>query len=123
MTMKEFQEWVAERNRYDAASIGKRMLDLEQADPRLNAGHLLNGALGMTTESAELLDLVKKVVVHERLLDGPMKRQMLLEVGDALHYLTLMCSALGITVEQVIAANVEKLRKRDEENPDHYGKQ
>ena len=143
MKISEFMGWVVKRNRYDAESIGSRMTALEcdavhLENPRLlpndaaigaiadtrapsNAGHLLNGALGMTTESAELLDMVKKVVVHGKPLDADMHCKMVLEVGDALHYAALICDALDIDFQYAINCNVEKLEKRDRESPDHYG--
>jgi NTP pyrophosphatase (non-canonical NTP hydrolase) len=70
---------------------------------------LILGALGLAGESGEVVDLIKKWSFAGHDLDAD---DLLNEMGDVLWYIALMCSAFGWTLEDVIAANVAKLRRR-----------
>jgi NTP pyrophosphatase (non-canonical NTP hydrolase) len=75
----------------------------------LRRERLLNCALGVCGESGEVADLIKKASfmghpLEERILRG--------ELGDLMWYIVLLCDTLGLSMEDVIADNVEKLRKR-----------
>jgi NTP pyrophosphatase (non-canonical NTP hydrolase) len=79
---------------------------LKEADTR---DLLTISALGIAGESGEIVDLIKKVLYHEHELDSA---KLCKEIGDLLWYLVLLCETTGLTLEQVMEANVEKLRKR-----------
>lgn len=66
-------------------------------------------ALGLAGETGEVLEHLKK---HYR--DGKHPGNALkLELGDVLHYLTVIAGSYGWTLDQLAAANIEKLRVRD----------
>ncbi|WP_067840614.1 nucleoside triphosphate pyrophosphohydrolase family protein [Nocardia lijiangensis] len=70
---------------------------------------ILLGAIGLCGESGEVAELVKKHVFHGDQLD----RTLLIgEMGDVLWYLAHLANALGVSLEDVAARNVEKLRRR-----------
>lgn len=69
----------------------------------------LHAAVGLTGESAEILDHMKKHWVYERPLDTA---KVLEEMGDAFHYFTMMLIVTGWTLKDVIDNNVAKLNKR-----------
>lgn len=72
-------------------------------------GHLLNGVLGLSGEAGECADLVKKHYFQ----DGrPMFDRLVDELGDVLWYVGETAAALGVSLEEVAAHNVEKLRRR-----------
>ena len=74
-----------------------------------NKGHLLNGVLGLAGEAGECADLVKKHYYQ----DGRNYVDDLEdELGDVLWYVAETAMALGLTLEEVAARNVEKLKKR-----------
>ena len=70
---------------------------------------LINAALGLSGESGEFADLIKKVVYHEHPLD---KNKAILEIGDILWYAVLAARGLGVTLDQIAKMNIEKLQKR-----------
>lgn len=70
---------------------------------------LFMGALGLAGEAGEVADALKKAVFHEHGVDRDM---IVKELGDALWYIAFLSSALGSSLEEVAAKNVEKLRKR-----------
>lgn len=70
---------------------------------------LMNAALGLAGESGEFADSLKKHVYHLHSLDAG---QLAEELGDVLWYVALASDALGLTISDVMEANVEKLRRR-----------
>jgi len=70
----------------------------------------LNWALGIAGEAGEYCELIKKHTFHgKRPLDIDAARK---ELGDVLYYVSMAAQNLGITLEEVAQANVDKLRAR-----------
>lgn len=70
----------------------------------------LHGAIGLSTESAELLDLFKKELYGKhRALSVSHVRE---ELGDVMFYVVLISRAFDIDLKRVIAENVVKLANR-----------
>lgn len=70
---------------------------------------LANYALGCTGEAGEVSDIVKKFVFHGHELN---KEELRKELGDTLWYIALIAKTAGFTLDEVAAANIEKLSKR-----------
>lgn len=70
---------------------------------------LLVFGCGAGGETGEVLDLIKKYAGHGKGLD---LAHLLLELGDALWYITAIGDLCGFTLEDIMIANVEKLRER-----------
>lgn len=73
---------------------------------------MLTAALGLAGEAGEVVDLVKKVVMHGRPFDVEMKAKMLLELGDIRWYQEVFYEILGADDDRIVAANVAKLLDR-----------
>lgn len=71
--------------------------------------NLSNYAMGLAGESGEVVDLLKKHLHHDHQLD---RQELKNELGDTLHYLAGIASMVGLSLEDVATANIEKLRKR-----------
>ena len=71
--------------------------------------HYVMAALGLTGEAGEAADLIKKFAFHGHALD---REKLSKEVGDVLWYVAEMASALGLSLEEIASANIEKLRRR-----------
>jgi NTP pyrophosphatase (non-canonical NTP hydrolase) len=65
--------------------------------------------LGLAGEAGEVIDHLKKHVGHDHELD---REKVAKELGDVLWYVAAIATSLGLELDQVVAANVEKLRKR-----------
>ncbi len=65
--------------------------------------------LGIAGEAGEVADLVKKHLFLDRPLSSAQVKE---ELGDVLWYLTLLAYEYGCTLEDVMTANVMKLRAR-----------
>lgn len=70
---------------------------------------LINGVLGLSGESGEVADLVKKGIFHEKGLDMLHLKK---EVGDVCWYIALICEACDFDLDDVLMVNVEKLKSR-----------
>ncbi len=66
-------------------------------------------ALGIAGEAGEVVDMIKKVLYHAHELDVS---ALCKEVGDLLWYTVLLCDTVGLTLDDVMQTNVEKLRRR-----------
>ena len=70
---------------------------------------LINGVMGLCGESGEAIDIVKKWLAQGHELD---KETLAKELGDICWYLAETATALDLSLEDIMAANIEKLRKR-----------
>jgi len=70
---------------------------------------LLDASAGLAEEAGEVLGLVRKHLFMHHDLDTARLRT---ELGDALWCLTAAAGALGLSLEDVAAANLAKLRRR-----------
>jgi len=73
---------------------------------------LITAALGLSAEAGEFGDLVKKCLFQGKELNKENKELMVKELGDVMWYLAQGCMALGVTIDEVIWANIDKLEKR-----------
>jgi NTP pyrophosphatase (non-canonical NTP hydrolase) len=74
-----------------------------------NCKNIANFGLGLCGESGEVVELIKKHLFHGHKLD---KDKIVKEMGDCAWYLALGCEVMGIKLEDVINANVAKLKDR-----------
>jgi len=74
-----------------------------------NTLRLLHGAMGLATEAGELLDIFKKHIFYGKDIDKP---NLIEEMGDACWYIAVICDVLGISLEEVMRINIDKLRVR-----------
>ncbi len=69
--------------------------------------------LGLTNEAGEVAGKVKKIFRDKGGIIGEEDREALKgELGDVLWYLTQICTDLGLSLEEVAQANIEKLFSR-----------
>ena len=70
---------------------------------------LINSVMGLCGESGEAIDIVKKWMAHGHELD---KAHLAKELGDIAWYLAEAATALDMDLEDILQANIEKLKKR-----------
>jgi NTP pyrophosphatase (non-canonical NTP hydrolase) len=73
---------------------------------------VLTAAIGIGAEGGEFMEIVKKCVFQGKAMDDDAQYHMKRELGDILWYITQACIALGITLEDVIDTNIQKLEAR-----------
>lgn len=70
---------------------------------------LINGVMGLCGESGEAIDIVKKHLAQGHELD---REALIKELGDIAWYLAETATVLGVSLEEVLTLNIEKLKKR-----------
>jgi len=74
--------------------------------------HLLTAALGLTAESGEFTEVVKKIILQGKPYNEDNIFHMKRELGDICWYLAQACMALDTTFDEIIEMNVDKLKAR-----------
>ena len=77
-----------------------------------NIQRLLTAAVGLSAEGGEFMEIVKKMVFQGKPWNDDNREHLIIELGDAMWYVMQACSALDVSLEDVVAKNVEKLKKR-----------
>lgn len=73
---------------------------------------LSNYSMGLSGESGEVIDILKKIVHHGHPYTVEMKEKLHEELGDVMHYVAGLCTLLGFQMDLVGQANIKKLKKR-----------
>jgi NTP pyrophosphatase (non-canonical NTP hydrolase) len=73
---------------------------------------LTSAALGLSGESGEIADHVKKIVYHGHPLDEETRDKIAKEIGDILWYCAMGSRGIGVSLAEIARMNVAKLRKR-----------
>lgn len=70
---------------------------------------LINAVMGLCGESGEAIDMVKKHLAQGHEFD---KEKFAKELGDIAWYLAEAAYAIGMSLEDILVGNIEKLKKR-----------
>ena len=92
MTINEYQR------------LAQRTANTKAPSPKIE-----NGILGLCGETGEIADAYKKHLYQGHEFD---REHMAEELGDVCWYVAEMASGLGLPLEEIMAQNIEKLRKR-----------
>ena len=73
---------------------------------------VLTAAIGMSAEGGEFAEIVKKCIFQGKPMDDDAQYHMKRELGDIMWYIAQACIALGISLEDVLDTNIQKLEAR-----------
>ena len=107
----DFVHDVTSTESLDYAALLTRMNKLELEDD-CNLPQLLTAALGLTAESGEFSEVVKKIILQGKPYNEDNVFHMKRELGDICWYIAQACMALDTTFDEIIEMNVDKLNKR-----------
>ena len=108
MTGTEYQDLAMRTN--DGLSfyrLNKAMAEGNHMD--IGTAGLMEGLLGLSGETGELLDLFKKWIFQEHPLDIEHAKK---ELGDVFWYAAMICRSMGWNMDEIMQMNVEKLAER-----------
>ena len=77
-----------------------------------NINRLTTAAVGISAEGGEFMEIVKKMVFQGKPWNADNREHLIIELGDVLWYVAQACMALEVSFDDVVAGNVEKLKKR-----------
>ena len=88
----------------------QRMQDLREQG--FNVPQLMTASMGLSSESGEFNEIVKKTFFHGEDMTDDKLWHMKREMGDIIWYWLLGCLALGFDPNEIVEMNVDKLLKR-----------
>ena len=77
-----------------------------------NIQRLLTAAVGISAEGGEFMEIVKKMLFQGKPWTEDNKKHLIIELGDVMWYVMQACAALDVSLDDVVARNVDKLKKR-----------
>ena len=89
-----------------ALAKGGELIKQELTPQQANLLHMAVGAAG---EAGELLDAIKKHTIYQKPLDVENVKE---EAGDILFYLSNILQSVGLSFEEVLQHNIDKLSVR-----------
>ena len=73
---------------------------------------LLTAAVGMSAESGEFIEVVKKMIFQGKPVNEENLFHLKRELGDVMWYVAQACMALDTSFDEIVEMNVEKLKAR-----------
>lgn len=113
MAFEKYKQFVSEvtspasSNREDFIS---RLEELENSGVEIH--RLLTGAVGISAEAGEFMEIVKKIIFQGKPANEDNLDHLKIELGDILWYVAQACLALNISLEELTDMNIKKLSKR-----------
>ena len=105
-----FVDAVTSDSSKDFVSLADRLGVLDREGASIE--RLTTAGVGLAAESGEFLEIVKKMVFQGKPWNADNREHLIIELGDVLWYVAQACMALEVSFDDVVATNVEKLKKR-----------
>ena len=106
----EFVDAVTSLTSKDSEAFSVRLRDLYAKG--LPVERLLTAAVGMSAESGEFTEVVKKMIFQGKPVNEENLFHLKRELGDIMWYVAQACMSLDTTIDEIIEMNVEKLQAR-----------
>ena len=94
----------------DFKSLINRLGELDREGA--NIERLTTAAVGLSAESGEFLEIIKKMVFQGKPWNSDNREHLIIELGDVMWYVAQACMALDVSFDDVVRGNVKKLEKR-----------
>ena len=107
---KEFVQAVTSAQSNNVGDMKTAIDNLEESG--VNVSLLLTGAVGISAEGGEFMEIVKKCIFQGKPLNEETQYHAKRELGDIMWYWINSCRALNLDPNEVIAENVKKLEAR-----------
>ena len=107
---EKFVDAVTSDSSKDFVYLADRLVELDRKGA--NIERLTTSAVGMSAESGEFLEIVKKMVFQGKPWTDDNREHLIIELGDVMWYVAQACMALDISFDEVLERNVKKLEKR-----------
>ena len=106
----EFVDAVTSNESKSSESFSVRLRELYSEG--LPVERLLTAAVGMSAESGEFTEVVKKMIFQGKPVNEENLFHLKRELGDVMWYVAQACMALDTTFDEIVEMNVEKLKAR-----------
>ena len=106
----EFVNAVTSQQSKDHEAFVYRVQELEGQG--FSSERLLTASVGMCAEAGEFTEVVKKIVFQGKEPTEENLFHLKRELGDVMWYVAQACMGLGVSLDEIIEMNVEKLKAR-----------
>ena len=106
----EFVDAVTSNESKSSESFSVRLRELYGEG--LPVERLLTAAVGMSAESGEFIEVVKKMIFQGKPVNEENLFHLKRELGDVMWYVAQACMALDTSFDEIVEMNVEKLKAR-----------
>jgi NTP pyrophosphatase (non-canonical NTP hydrolase) len=97
------------KNYIEQALTTEAPITPELANRLITDARAVHAIFGLATEIGELTDSFKRTIFYGKHAD---RTNIAEEIGDAFWYLAILCDHVGVSFEQCMVANINKLRAR-----------
>ena len=108
----EYSQFVQAVTSQPSLDLSHLISRLHELNSSTNISRLLTGLIGLSSESGELAEIVKKCVFQGKPFDQETVFHLKRELGDIAFYFVTACGALGLNPADVFEENITKLRSR-----------
>ena len=105
-----FVDAVTSNESKSSESFSVRLRDLYSEG--LPVERLLTAAVGMSAESGEFIEVVKKMIFQGKPVNEENLFHLKRELGDVMWYVAQACMALDTSFDEIVEMNVDKLKAR-----------
>lgn len=116
--LKLYQEFVSavtsDESNHNYAFLDRfeKLSNYQEDNTKINPALLLTAGMGLSAESGEFNEIIKKMFFQGKPLNADNVFHMKRELGDIMWYWVNACTALGLDPNDVINENVKKLESR-----------
>ncbi len=87
----------------------RRLLEFIAENQAIDGAGVINASFGLSGETGELNDMLKKTIFHKHPLE---KEKMKKELGDIMWYVAMMCESMHFDLDEIMQMNIDKLKAR-----------
>ena len=102
---EKFVDAVTSDSSKDFVALADRMGELDRQGACIE--RLTTAGIGLAAESGEFLEIVKKMVFQGKPWNDDNREHLIIELGDVMWYVMQACMALDVSIEEVVAGNVD----------------
>jgi NTP pyrophosphatase (non-canonical NTP hydrolase) len=106
----EFVDAVTSQESKETSVFFERIEYLKNKD--FPTQRLLTAAVGMSAEAGEFTEVVKKIVFQGKEPTEENLFHLKRELGDVMWYVAQACMGLGVSLDEIIEMNIDKLKAR-----------
>jgi len=110
--LNKYKDFVQAVTSIESNDTEMMILRIRELESKVNVSLLLTGAVGISAEAGEFMEIVKKAIFQGKPMNDENIFHMKRELGDIMWYWVNSCRALGLDPNDVIAENVRKLESR-----------
>jgi len=113
MNANDYVEFVATTTSPTSGNLGLFQQRLTELDAQgCDTTRLITGAMGLSAEAGEFLDIVKKILWQGKPFDEQAKVELRKECSDIFWYFAQLCIAMDTSFEEIMKINYDKLTAR-----------